>query len=190
MRIKLLKEISEIIAGYTFREALKEDERGNRRVLLLKNINENTVIDYENMPKINMKNARTNALVQQGDVILSSRGIFRAGVFSQQMENVIAASSIYILRTKSKNFLSEFLAIYLNSKKGQADIQKILTGSTIKTILRKQLELLAIPIPNLENQKRIIEIKNNWYKREQLLNQKIKLGKNIAEEAINQLLTD
>lgn len=190
MQSKLLKEIIEIIAGYTFREGLISDLNGKTRVLLAKNINEDGTINYSKLIRINLFLPRTNAFVAKNDVLLSSRGIFRAGVFDNEEKNVIAASSLFILRIKNDNVIPQYLSIYLNSEAGQNSIQKILTGSSIKTVLKSALENLSIPIPSLTVQKMIISISENWQKREKLLNQKITLSKNITEGFIKKLLTN
>lgn len=189
MQIKKLKDISELIAGYTFREALKSDLEGESKVMLAKHINDDGSVNYEALVKITQSLPRTNAFISKNDVLLSSRGVFRAGVFKKNENNVIAASSMFILRIVDNKIMPEYLAIYLNSEAGQSNIQKILTGSTIKTILRRTLANLKIPIPSLSVQKQIVDISNNWNKRERLLNQKINLSKNVAEGAIQKLLT-
>lgn len=189
MRSKRLKEISKIISGYTFRGAIQNDSNGGTQVLLAKNINADGTINYSELTRINLALPRANAFIKKDDVLFSSRGVFRAGVFSKETKKTIAASSLFILRIKNKSVLPQYLSIYLNSEAGQNSIQKILTGSTIKTILRGALEDLSIPIPQLAVQKMIIEISYNWQKREKLLNQKISLYKNIAEGTIKQLLT-
>lgn len=189
MQRKTLQEISEIIAGYTFRGALKSDSKGETCVLLAKNINTDGTINYPELTRINLTLHRTNAFIAKADVLLSSRGIFRAGVFGEDTKNTVAASSLFILRIKDDRVLPEYLSIYLNSEAGQSSIQKILTGSTIKTVLRGALEKLSMPIPSLEIQKMIVEISDNWHRRQKLLKRKMYLGKNIAEGAINKLLT-
>jgi len=189
MQTKSLKEISEILAGYTFRGALKSESQGKIKVILAKNIADDGTINYPELIKITQAPPRTNAYVKNKDILLSSRGVFRAGVFNAEDSNIIAASSTFILRVENKEIMPEFIAIYLNSEAGQSDIQKILTGSTIKTILRRSLENLKIPVPTLAVQKQIIDINQNIQKREKLLNQKINLSKNIAEGAIKKLLT-
>lgn len=189
MQSKNLKEVTAVIAGYTFRGALNSIPDGNTKVMLAKNINENGTINYSDLTQVNLVPPRTNAFIAQNDILLSSRGIFRAGVFDKDLKNIIAASSLFILRTKDKSVIPQYLSIYLNSKTGQKSIQKILTGSTIKTILRRTLENLEIPIPPPSIQKQIIDISENWKEREKLLNQKINLSKNIAEGTIKQFLT-
>jgi len=190
MQSKILKDIAEIIAGFTFRGALKNDPNGKMQVLLAKNINEDGTVAYSELTKINLDPPRTNAFVSKSDVLLSSRGVFRSGVFDKEAKDIIAASSMFILRIADKNILPEYLSIYLNSEIGQNGIKKILTGSTIKTILRRTLEKLEVPVPSLAVQEQIVAISSNWNKREKLLNQKINLSKNIAEGAIKQLLTN
>lgn len=189
MQVKLLKGISEIIAGYTFREGLKSHPNGETQVLLAKNINDDGSINYSELTRINLTLPRTNSFITRNNVLLSSRGIFRAGVFDKEAKNIIAASSLFILRIKDNNVIPEYLSIYLNSEAGQNSIQKVLTGSTIKTILRRALEDLSIPVPSLAVQKIIIDISDNWQKRKELLNRKINLSKSIAEGAIKQFLT-
>lgn len=189
MQTKNLNDISVVIAGYTFREALKGDLKGESKVMLAKHINEDSSINYPDFVRISQELPRTNAFVSKNDVLLSSRGVFRAGVFEKDENNVIAASSIFILRIVDNQIMPEYLAIYLNSEAGQNNIQKILTGSTIKTILRRTLANLKIPIPPLQVQKQIVDISNNWKKREKLLIRKINLNKNIAQGAMQKLLT-
>lgn len=189
MQSKSLKEISEIIAGYTFREALKSDFNGDIRVLLAKNIHDDGTIHYHELTKVALTISRANSFVMRKDVILSSRGVFRAGVFDKDTKDTIAASSVFILRLKDDKVLPEYVSIYLNSEAGQSSIKKVLTGSTIKTILRGALEDISIPIPSLNIQKLIVSIADNWQQREKLLIRKIHLSKQIADRAINHLLT-
>ncbi|EKE19122.1 MAG: hypothetical protein ACD_9C00127G0003 [uncultured bacterium] len=189
MQSKKLGEISGLIAGYTFRGALKSESQGSNQVILAKHINDDGSINYSDLIQISQELPRTNAFVSKNDVLLSSRGVFRAGVFEKDEDNVIAASSMFILRIKKDNITPEYLAIYLNSEAGQNSIQKILTGSTIKTILRRTLANLKIPIPPLPAQKQIVEIIENWRKRERLLSKKMSLSKNIANGAIQKILT-
>lgn len=188
MQSKSLSEIAEIIAGYTFRGALKNDPHGETQVISARNISNDGTVDQSELIRISLVLPRTNAGIARNDVLLSSRGIFRAGVLDQDTENIVAASSLFIIRIKDRNVIPEYLSIYLNSDQGQNSIQKVLTGSTIKTILRGALENLFIPIPSLDVQRTIVRISQNWTKREKLLSRKIDLGKSIAEGTVKYLL--
>lgn len=189
MQQKTLKDIAEVITGYTFRGALQEVPNGNTQVVLAKHIDENGSLEIEHLPSIDMNTSKTNARLKKGDILLSARGIFRAAVFVGEQEDCIAASSTYIIRITDKNITPAYLSIYLNSKAGQNQIRQHLTGGTVQTLLRRDLETFQIPIPSLEQQENIISIHNNWKKREELMQQKIFLSKNIADGAINHLIT-
>ena len=76
MQSKSLKDISEIIAGYTFRGALKNVSDGKVQVVSAKNVNEDSTIRIDNLIKIQNVPPRTNAFISKNDVLLSSRGVF------------------------------------------------------------------------------------------------------------------
>lgn len=190
MQSKLrIKDITEVIAGYTFRTAIRNYNGGDMNVVQAKDILHNNQVNCQNLPKVTIENLRSSATLEQNDVLLSCRGAFRAGVLTKNLKNAIGSASLYILRIKSDKVLPEYLSIYLNSNAGQQQIQQILSGTIIKTILRRELENLPVIIPSIQKQKQIIEIYKNWQKREELLNRKITLNNNIANGAINYLLT-
>ena len=184
-----IKDITDVIAGYTFRTAIKNDTDGNMQVIQAKDIQHDNQINCEDLPKVSIDNLRSSATLKQNDVLLSCRGVFRAGVLTEDLKNAIGSASLYILRIKSEKVLPEYLSIYLNSNAGQKQIQQVLSGSTIKTILRRELAELPVILPSIQKQKQIIEIQRNWKKREELLNRKITLNNNIANGAIDYLLT-
>ncbi len=190
MQIKLqIKDITDVITGYTFRTAIHNDDNGDISIIQAKDILHNGQVNCMDIPKITIENFRSNAILKQNDVLLSCRGVFRAGVLDENLKNAIGSASLYILRLKDNKVLPEYLSIYLNSNIGQRQIKQILSGTIIKTILRKELENLSIIIPSIKKQKQIIDIYKNWQKREDLLNKKIIFNKNIANSTINHILT-
>jgi type I restriction enzyme S subunit len=189
--IKELKDIAEVIAGYSFRTALHDKANASSFVLQAKNILDDSVVDMENLDGIDFENYRSRAVVKNGDVVISSRGTFRAGLvkFKKKYEKeIIASSSVYILRLKKENILSEYLAIYLNSIEGQKKLNERVTGATIKSIRRSDLGNIEIIIPSIKEQEKIIDIYNINNKLRKSLTDKINLINNINEVAINKLL--
>lgn len=180
-----IKQFADVIAGYTFRTALKEQGDGDIFVLQAKNIREDTGVDEVGLNRIAFENYRTAANIQKGDVVISSRGNFRAGVVRMDLKNIIAASSVYILRINTPDILPDYLALYLNSSVGQKIINEQATGVVINTILKKNLENLVVTIPKMEVQKKIISLYQNNKKLEKLLNKKKVLINKITEDIIN-----
>lgn len=185
-----LKNIAEVIAGYTFRTALQGKENASLFVLQAKNIFDDATVDEENLDGIDFENFRSRATVEKGDVVISSRGNFRAGVVSLGIKDIIASSSVYILKIKVDSIVPEYLAIFLNSLNGQKQIGEKATGAAINTILRKDLEDIRIIMPDIETQKKIVRLYHTNKKLQKTLTRKINLINSINEGAINKLLNN
>lgn len=187
---KELKDIVEVIAGYSFRTALQGKENASLFVLQAKNILDNSTVDEKNLDGIDFENYRSKAIVKKGDVVISSRGSFRAGSVSLESKNIIAASSVYILRLKKETVLPEYLAIYLNSSDGQKQLIESATGAAIKAIRRNDLGNISVVVPSIETQEKIIRLYHTSKKLQKALIRKMNLISNINEVAINKLLNN
>ncbi|MDO8592737.1 MAG: restriction endonuclease subunit S [bacterium] len=185
---KRIKDISEVIFGYTFRSTLKEQADGDVLVLQARNIIEDIIIKNSDLIKVDLGNNRTNALAKNNDVVLSSRGSFKSAVIQIDSGTVVAASSVYLLRLKTDKVLPEYLAIYLNSNFAQRQINEKITGVVINAMLKKDVEELEIIIPSLETQKKAVTIYFNNLRHQKLLRQKQLLTNQINQELINQLI--
>lgn len=186
---KILKNLITIISGYTFRIALQQDDVGNVFVLQTKNIKDNDInIDKNDLIKIFSKTTDANYFVKKNDVVISSRGNFKAGFINFE-DKTIASSSLYILRINNiDEILPEYLVVYLNSDFFQKLIKEASTGGVINTILKKDLENLEIILPNIKTQKDIINIYKNNQKYKNLLNKKIEIFNKTSSVLINKLL--
>ncbi len=185
---KKLKEVTKIIAGYTFRTALQTQKTGEAFVIQAKDISDKLFIEEQNLTRIDHQKYKTKAVIKENDVIISVRGKFQAGVYKGNLKNIIASSSVYILRLTNKDVNPEYLAIYLNSFVGQKEIRKSLTGGAIKTILRKDLENLNIVIPEIKKQKTIVDLYKNNISIQEKLKKKERIINNVIETAISKII--
>ncbi len=185
---KNIKSIAKVLAGYTFRTALKTEESGKNLVIQAKDIVNNFIIDEKKLANIDHQFFKTNALVRKNDVIISVRGKFRACVYMGKLRNIIASSSVYILRLINEDINPEYLVIYLNSDNGQKEISKSLTGGVIKTILRKDLENINVVIPSIKEQQVIINLYKNNIAIQNRLDFKKILINNVTKKAISKIL--
>ncbi len=182
MNEKKLKNIAKISLGHSFRQAIREDFDVDVFVVEARNIKEGFNLSTKNLFKIKLTVGQ-DKILQKGDVLLSNRTYFKTSVFNES-QKVIPASSVYILRANKEIIIPEFLAIWLNSKKGQNEILKNTTGSAVKTILKKDLENLKIEIPKLEKQKIIVELFKNKIELKDKLEKKKKIIENIFQGAL------
>lgn len=183
-----LKNIADISIGYSFRVALDWKDTGNIFVLQASNISNNAEITESELNKIDFDDNRAKSFIEIDDVVLSSRGWFRAGVIKSKAKNILASSSVFILRLKTDQVLGEYLAIYLNSSAGQRQLKSKATGGAINTILRSDLGDIEIPVPSLNNQKQIVNLHRNNQQLKKSLAEKIELTGKIIDGVINNLI--
>ncbi len=175
-----LEEIAEIKTGYTFKTALSEYQNGNTIILQAGDISNN---DWSKCNKIKLDNIENHSL-KDGDVLLSVRGSFVVKVFRKIKNPVVASSSVLIIRLKNKTFNPEYLKIYLESKDGQKQIETLSSGS-IKSISKKNLSQIKIPIVSNKKQQEIIQINQRFNKYIELIETKQELIQKIGQKIIN-----
>lgn len=188
MEIRNLKNVAEVITRYTFRKALGVRSEGKMAVVQAKHVLDSLYIIKDTLPKINLQEYQTKAIIKENDVIVSARGNFRVSVIRGDVIDMIASSSVYILRIKDKSISPEYLAIYLDSRQGQKQISNKVTGGAIKTISRSDLENLTISIPSQDIQNKIIDLYKNNQDQQRLLTDKKMLINQIIEGSISGFL--
>jgi restriction endonuclease S subunit len=189
MKTSKLKNLSDIITGYTFRESIKDDQNGTVRVIQGKNLNSTQIMDTKDLIKIDKLKNSTNSFTQFNDIVLNIKGNIQSSIIKYQ-EPSLASSSVIIIRVKSVEILPDYLNLYLNSSVAQRQISRLSTGGVMKTIQKAHLQELEIYIPNLKEQEHIVNIANNIEMQKQLLNRKLKINENIYSTALNKILNN
>lgn len=178
---KRVADIAEILIGYTFRGPLKASVDKGVRVLQAKNIRENESVDIELLTRAEIDLSHSKSFTQSGDVIMGSRGVFRAG-YVRADEKLLFASSVFVLRPHSpEQVLPEYLALYLNSNAGKRELAKVITQGTIKTLLKKDLMLVQVPVPSIEQQKKLVQLQQNISEQVNLLHKQAQAKENILQ---------
>ncbi|MBA2621034.1 MAG: restriction endonuclease subunit S [Acidobacteria bacterium] len=156
---KLLKEIVEINAGYSFRGTIPVSENGNHRVIQIKDVTYSGFISSRGLIKATTDSIKPQYLTQTGDVLFTSRGTNRrAAVVDETATGAIFVSQLYALKTKTDAVMPEYLAWYLNQKPAQEFFEANASGSYIQNIRHDVLAQLPVILPSVEMQKRIVEI--------------------------------
>lgn len=190
MHIKVL-QIGQVINGYTFREAIENNKNGDVFVLQAKDIIQGQdIVNSKGLTPISFKGTRTASFLQKDDILIVSRGAnmgsFRAAIFTGNDKNVIASSSVLILRIKKKEVLPEYITTYLNSPEGQNKILQVVTGSYIQVISRRKFEEMEIPIPSVRIQQSLNSLNRNIKQQESIY----KKEKDLKQEIINTIITN
>lgn len=189
-----LHHVSEVIAGYTFRGAVKPDITGNLFVFQAKDLVQGLPFENtETLTKISHDTPGYSGRLQKNDVLLVARGMrsgaFRSTIFIADESNVIPSSSVHVIRVTSKDVLPEYLSHYLNSKEGQDALSQIISGSYIGALPRKGLEKIDIPIPSLRKQEALINLFRNIREQQKIIDREKKIKQNIINATFKSLST-
>jgi restriction endonuclease S subunit len=184
---KKLSDIVEIITGYSFRTAIENSKNGKYRVIQAKDISDGLEIDDSNLMKVNLEKFNTNALTKKNDILLTSRGRYQSAIFTSS-NSVIASSSVFIIRVINQNVDPHYLSIFLNSRHGQIQLEKLTSGNYIKSIPKANLGNLIIQVPTLSLQTKIVSLSKNIINQQKLLKRKIDLISNISENSLIKIL--
>jgi type I restriction enzyme S subunit len=100
--------------------------------------------------------------LQKGDVLVNSTGkgtLGRAQIWNIDTdEDYVVDGHVTVLRTNEK-VQAEYLFQFLKSPFGQSQIEKFTRGATGQTELyKKHITSITVPIPPLEEQKKIVEL--------------------------------
>ncbi|MCK5132522.1 MAG: restriction endonuclease subunit S [Candidatus Sabulitectum sp.] len=99
--------------------------------------------------------------LEKGEILLQNKGRFVAAVFSMpEGECWITPASVLILTLKTKKILPEYIALYLNSTKGQRQLNSVKELSSVPFITRPNLEKINISIPPIKKQEKLIKLNN------------------------------
>lgn len=158
MRAKL-EQIAEIKAGYLFKAGLCPEKDGNVGVVQLKDVDGRGVLKIQDIQTINLEKLNNDDLLSAGDVLLKAKTNHPVATVVESVSgNMIATAHYFIIRLKTSEATSGFLAWYLNQKPAQNYFDRNAGGTRIKVINKQTLGALEIALPDIETQRRIEKV--------------------------------
>lgn len=185
----LLDELAEIMIGHTFRGTVVHNPKGDTFIVQSKDIGVDGELQIQKLSQVNLGGSRSKAYLQKGDILLSSRGTFKAGLWKDSDLNALATATLYVIRLKTPLLSPEFLELYLNSSIGQNELQKNSRGATIPALPKSNLIQMEIPIPPQEVQNLMVDVQKNWRARKTLLQKKQNLSQELVDCTLRKILT-
>lgn len=178
-----IKEFCTTRVGHSFRKKVINDPEGITRVVLPGNISEDGSLRFNHPPL--QTSITSKKPLKNHDILLQNKGRFAAAVFNMpEDEKWITPASVIILTLKTKEILPAYIAIYLNSTKGQQKLSKLKEFSSIPFITRPNLEKINIPIPKIEKQQMLVDLNKAISRYKELTEQKTKLLINIMNSEL------
>lgn len=159
MKIKI-KKLATVQMGYSFRSRLEAAEDGSVSVIQMKDLLDDNTIDCDGLMKIDMEAVKEHHLARKGDLVFRSRGhIATAAVLLEDPGKAVVAAPLLRIRvTKPEEVLPEYLSWYINQRDAQIFLTSRAKGTVQKMISKQTVEELEVALPNLENQKQIVEL--------------------------------
>jgi hypothetical protein len=170
-----LGDLANIGAGSSIRGKMPIDPDGDTYVIQQRDISVQGIATGSVESILYPKGVRDPLL--DGDVLLRSKGSPTvAAEFKERGGTtfalpVIAAPSVLILRLRQDAIMPGYLVWLLNSRWGQKILADRRTGKTIPVISRMALEDIAVPVPPIDEQRRICELSGLARRHEQLASQ-------------------
>ncbi|MBN2440693.1 MAG: restriction endonuclease subunit S [Spirochaetales bacterium] len=146
----LLKEITQIQAGYALRGKIQQIPDGTMSILQMKDVQPEGIY-WDSLARINPIGRKEPSFLLKGDIIFSGRG---TKIFAQPVTinpDKIAAGPQFFVLTPKEEIPSEYISWYINSTQGQKYFWTYAGGSTIINVTRDILENFPIKIPSAKD---------------------------------------
>jgi hypothetical protein len=153
IRKDFIENVAQVFRG---KSVSKKDPTGAYGVVNISNIGEYE-LDYDNLEHLDEDERKvSNYILKEGDLLLPARGTaIRTAVFHEQSYPCIASSNIIVIRPDERALDSTYLKVFLDSPLGNKMISSTQQGTTIMNISYKDLNVLEIPLPPIEEQQAI-----------------------------------
>ena len=109
------------------------------------------------LQKIQIPDIKDKYYLSMNEILLSNKGDFQAFVWKGQ-EKIMASSAFYRITICDKNFLPEYVALYLNSVPGKAQLCLRQNTVRISTITISDVKDIDIPLIPMEKQRKLVEL--------------------------------
>jgi type I restriction enzyme S subunit len=157
---KLLDDIAEIRSGVTLGRRLT---RGTIRLPYLRVANvQDGHLDLSEIKEVEVLESEVEKWkLRSGDLLLTEGGdwdkLGRGTIWRDEIPNCIHQNHIFRLRTKSEEFVPEFVAKLISSPVGKTYFQKASKQTTnLASINQRQLKAFSVFQPPLPEQRRIV----------------------------------
>jgi restriction endonuclease S subunit len=128
-------------------------------------------------------------ILKEGDVLFVGKGnrLF-SWCYHQSDQPAVASSIFFVLRPDAHLVYPDYLAAFLNAPQSKAAFQQIGGGTNIFSIRKSELGAFQIPLPSIQQQKRIAAIAQLHQQEIDLAQQIINQKKHLYTAIISKLI--
>lgn len=185
MRRKIT-DIADIQLGYQFRKKIEPVEDGTHWVVQIRDFDQDLALQKDGLLRVYIDKPADSYLINKGDVLFLSRGQRNWAVaITDDLKDTITVSHFFVIKIKNAHILSEYLSWYIN----QAPAQEYLhtnarRGTHMPLIPLAAFTGLTVEVPDVETQKKIIELSKLMEKEKRLLSE-LQIKRSLLISAIS-----
>lgn len=157
-KFHFLSELTEIRAGYTFRESPNELKGSGVRMLQIKDIRDTDIINPNLLQEIEWTGKDSTPSLDVGEIAVAARGVSNKAAIMLSQATVIASNQLLIMRVKQNKLLPAYLCWYLNRETTQRKLKETHMGSNMPSINKAGLGSIEIPLLPMEQQVKIVRV--------------------------------
>jgi len=157
----LLKEIADIRMGLTVRGkgSSKVTSEEGLHLLRISDLSEEGKVEIESPHRIQPGAAALERhQVLPGDVILANRGTRMTAALVPEGLEAIVSNQLFLIRLRNNRVLPRYVHWFLNLDRTQAVLRANARGSYVPTLSISVVGELEMPLPTLDQQKRIVAV--------------------------------
>ncbi|CAH2029875.1 hypothetical protein [Trichlorobacter ammonificans] len=155
----VLKNITSIQAGYSFRSRLESTENGSLAVIQMKDLTSANLVCCDELARVNIETPKAHHLVRPGDLIFRSRGLTsNSALLTTDPGDAVLAAPLLRIRITSKQVLPEYLNWYISQPPAQSYLASCAEGTALKMISKQSLQNLEVFVPSIARQRLVVEM--------------------------------
>jgi restriction endonuclease S subunit len=127
-------------------------------------------------------------LLDGNEILLVAKGEQNTAYHLSEITVPIVASSLFlVIKVQSDKISPAYLAWYLNTSECQANLHKMSRGSAVRSLAKRDLQKLQVPVPSLEAQRAILNLYELQQKEQQILQRLLSATQQLAEAQLLQI---
>lgn len=153
-----ISDLAVVRSGFAFRGKIQSRTDGDIHVFQPKDIVDGKLSGSHALVQASDYNLKDH-LLRKGDILIPNKGTgLNSIVFNGDPAQAVASSSFFVVKVRTDLISSEYLFWFLNEPIVIEGLLKIVGGTTIPTLSKKDLENFEVMVPPKEIQKRIAEL--------------------------------
>ena len=144
----------------------------------------------KNLPNLkNVDEKYHNYFLEEGNLVISKSSPYKiARVENPKNTKILATGNLYYIQIDEEKVNPTFIEMYLKSDEGQAQLERLSTGSVIETISIKNLKTILIPNLSREEQDTLVKEYLEYEEQLDLLDRQKEIISQRRKELIEKVL--